>query len=510
MKKNKLFKNFRKMVNSNRMITVLILLLVQLLYFGFVCFSIYKEWYYATIVTFIVQVVVALTIISTERNSAYKIGWILLVFALPLFGCVFYLVYGLNISNKKLRKKIRIAKQENTPSNTSADTFNKLAEEIPSQLSFCEYLSKQGYPAYQNTSVKFFPNGQEFFADVIQNLKTAKKQIFIEMFIIEEGEIWDEMLSIIKQRAEQGVIVNIIYDDMGSIAKVRKRYYKKLSQIDNVECVKFNDVKPFLFNSINNRDHRKIIIIDDIAYTGGINIADEYANKVVRFGHWLDHGVRLCGEGANGVISMFMDIWNAFSPNKVQKDSLIAKPSLSDGIVQPFGTNPFNKTDIAYNVFLDAINRANKYIYISTPYFIPDNTLSLAIKHAAQRGVDVRILVPYIPDKKIPYRLTKANFRPLVKQGVKFYYYKQGFNHAKTFVSDDQLAFVGTANLDYISMFLNFECGVMLYNNSQIQEISSHFLSVFDQSILVDNQHLKQTAFGRFVDKLLVTIEMLF
>ena len=510
MPKNKIFKNFRKMINSNRMITVLILLLVQLLYFGFICFSIYKEWYFVTVITFVFQIVFSLTIISTERNSAYKIGWILVVFALPLFGCVFYLIYGLNASNKKLRKKIRVAKENNIVEPTSADVFKKLQETKPSHLSFCEYLTKQGYSAYQNTSVKFFPSGEEFFTDVIHTLKSATKQIFIELFIIEEGKIWDEMLSIIKQKAEQGVVVKIIYDDMGSIAKVRKKYYKKLSSLPNVECVKFNNVVPFLFNSINNRDHRKIIVIDDIAYTGGINIADEYANEIVRFGYWLDHGIKLVGQGANGIISMFVDIWNAFSPNKLTQDCLLAKPFTADGVVQPFGTNPFNKTDIAYNVFLDIINRANKYIYISTPYFIPDNTLSQAIKHAAQRGVDVRILVPYIPDKKIPYRLTKANFRPLINQGVKIYYYKQGFNHAKTLVCDDEIAFVGTVNLDYVSMFLNFECGVLLYNNSQIQKISSHFTQVFDQSIIVGENHLKQTALGKFVDKLLVTIEMLF
>jgi len=510
MKKNKIVKNFRKIVNSNRALTIVFLLLLQLIYLAFISFSIYKRNYYATIFSIVLQVGFALTIVSTRRNSAYKIGWLLLELLLPLFGCLFYLIYGLNVSNKKIRNKISEASRNNEKKETSSLVYQKFLKEDKSLLSYCEYLSKLGYPAFDNTSVKFFPCGEEFFADVITQLKTAKKQIFIEMFIIEEGEIWDEMLSIIKQKASEGVIVKIIYDDMGSIAKVRKNYYKSLSKLENIECVKFNNVRPFLFSSINNRDHKKIIVIDSVAYTGGLNIADEYANRISRFGYWLDHGVRLEGDGANGLISMFVDIWNAFSPNLLDNSCYISPSFQSDGVVQPFSTNPFNETDIAYNVILDIINRANKYVYISTPYFVPDNAIEQAIKHAAQRGVKVKILVPLIPDKKIAYRLTKANMLPLVQKGVEFYFYKEGFNHAKTIVCDNEIALVGSINLDYISMFLNFECGVLLYKNSQIENIFSHFNSVFSSSILVEEQHLKRTAFGRFIDRVLVTVEMLF
>ena len=509
-KDNKTAKFFRKLVYSNRVVTVLCLLLLQLLYLAIFCFSIYKNNYYINAISVVLQLIFALTIISTERNSAYKMGWVLLVFILPIFGCLFYLIYGLNVSNKRLRNNIETAFLQNDKMQTKLNVLQKLTNEQEFYKSFCDYLNKQGYPAFDNTNVNFFSSGESLFDDVLQNLALAQKQIFIETFILEEGLLWDKMLSIIQAKAQQGVQVKIIYDDMGSIAKVKKNYYKKLCEINGVECVKFNKVTPFLFKSINNRDHRKIIVVDGVAYMGGANIADEYANIKTKYGYWLDHGIKLCGEGANGIISMFIDIWNAFSQNKLDKTCLIAEQINTGGIVQPFATNPFNKTDIAYNVYLDIINRADRYLYISTPYFIPDNTLIQALKHASQRGVDVRILVPKIPDKKIPYRLTKANFAPLIKEGVKFYYYTSGFNHAKTLISDDQIAVVGTINLDYVSMFLNFECGVLLYKNTCLTEIANHFTQVFNASSLIGEQDAKRTLIGRFVDKVLVTIEMLF
>ncbi len=508
----KIKRNFRKILSMNRVVIVLGLLLLQALWLAVLAFSLYKSYYWVAGISFILQLIFALVVISTERNSTYKIGWLLLIFVIPIFGCTFYLIYGLNISNKKLTQKIKKSAENNPKEKTQTQVLQKIKEDDLGVLSFCEYLSGLGYPAYDNSKVKFFSSGESFFPAVMQSISKAQKFILIEMFIIEEGKIWSAMLDSLILKAKQGVKVKIIYDDFACIARLRKKYNLRLGQInENIECVKFNKVSPFLVKSINNRDHRKIIVVDDIAYTGGINISDEYANLTSRLGYWKDHAVRIEGQAVNGFIRAFIDIWNAFSKNLMDANDYISTTQTqSDGIIQPYASNPFNKTDIAFHVYLDTINRATRYLYISTPYLIPDGEITQAICHAARRGVDVKILVPFCPDKKIAYRLTKANFLPLISAGVKIYLYKAGFNHAKTVVCDDQIALCGTPNFDYVSLFLNFECGVFMYKCSEIEKITKEMLLLYDQSILVDKKDLKTGFWGRLLDSLLRTIEMLF
>lgn len=508
----KIKRNFRKLTSTNRVLTIIGLLILQVLWMSTLAFSLYRRYYWVTGISFLFQLIFSLIIICTERNSAYKIGWILLVSILPLFGCAFYLIYGLNISNKKIIRKMQIASEQIPKKKTQTEVLEKLKNHGEGVLSFCEYLSSYGYPAFDNTSVKFFNCGEELFNDVLQKMKGAKKFIFIEMFIIEEGKLWNRMLEIFLQKASEGVKVKIIYDDFACITRLKRYYYKKLTAMHpNIECLKYNTVTPFLVKSINNRDHRKIIIIDGVGYVGGANIADEYANLVTRFGYWKDHAVRLEGNAVNGLIDMFTFMWNAVGKNDFMPEEYYTNDAQpSDGMVQPYGANPFDKSDIAFNVYLDIINRANRYLYISTPYLVPDTEIIHALCHAAKRGVDVRILVPFIPDKKIVYRLTKANFSPLMNAGVKIYLYTAGFNHAKTVVSDDEVALCGTPNFDYVSLFLNFECGVFLYKNSQIEQITTEMAKLFDQSRCVELSEVKSGFFGRVFDSFLRTIEMLF
>ena len=508
----KIKRNFRRLISTNRVLTVIGLLILQVLWMGTLMFSLYQKYYWVTAVSFLMQLVFSLVIICTERNSAYKIGWILLVSILPLFGCFFYLIYGLNISNKKLTARLKKSVEEIPKKKTKTEVLEKIKSDSEGILSFCEYLSGYGYPAFDKTEVSFFESGEALFDRVLTRIKSAQKCIFIEMFIIEDGRLWSEMLSALKERANEGVKVKIIYDDFACITRLKKNYFKRLSELhENFECIKFNRVTPFLVKSINNRDHRKIIIVDDCAFVGGANIADDYINEVQRFGYWKDHALELRGRAVNGLIDMFSAMWNAFSKNQIVPEEFYTEIECeSDGIVQPYGANPFDKTDIAFNVYLDTINRANRYLYISTPYLVPDAEIIHALCHAARRGVDVRILVPSIPDKKIVYRLTKANFAPLMNAGVKIYLYTAGFNHAKTVVCDDQIALCGTPNFDYVSLFLNFECGVFLYKNSQVEKMTTEMAKLFDQSKCVDFSDVKTGFFGRLFDSFLRTIEMLF
>lgn len=508
---NKIKRNFRKLTSTNRVLIVIGLLILQVLWMGTLMFSLYRKYYWVTAFSFLVQLLFSVIIICTERNSAYKIGWILLVSVLPLFGCFFYLIYGLNISNKKLTARLKRAREQIPSKKTQTEVLQKIKRYDEGILSFSEYLSSNGFPAFDNSQVTFFGCGEDLFEQVLNKINSAKKMVFIEMFIIEDGLLWFKILSALEQRAKQGVKVKIIYDDFACITRLRKNYFKRLAQInENIECVKFNRVTPFLVKSINNRDHRKIIIVDEVAFVGGANIADEYVNYVQRFGYWLDHALEVRGNAVNGLIDMFSAMWNAFSKTEINPADYYVTGCESDGIVQPYGANPFDKTDIAFNVYLDIINRANRYLYISTPYLVPDAEIIHALCHASKRGVDVRILVPAIPDKKIVYRLTKANFSPLMNAGVKIYLYTAGFNHAKTVVCDDQIALCGTPNFDYVSLFLNFECGVFLYKNSQIEQITTQMVKLFDQSKCVDKSELKNGFFGRLFDSFLRTIEMLF
>lgn len=508
----KIKRNLRRLLSTNRVLTVIGLLILQVLWVSALVFSLYKKYYYMVAISFCLQIVFCLIIICTERNSAYKIGWILLVSTIPLFGCFFYLIYGLNISNKKLTKKIQLAKTQMPTRQTDTAVLEKIKNKSLGVLSFSEYLSKNSYPAFDGTKVKFFSSGESLFADVLEKIKSAQKYIFIEMFIIEEGKLWSELLDNIIVKAKQGVKVKILYDDFACITRLKRHYYKKLTSLhENIECLKFNTVTPFLVKSINNRDHRKIIIIDGVGYVGGANIADEYANISSRFGYWKDHAVRLTGKAVNGLIDLFTFMWNAVGKNDFMPEEYYSKESFaSDGIVQPYGANPFDKSDIAFNVYLDIINRANRYLYISTPYLVPDSAIIHALTHAAKRGVDVRILVPSVPDKKIVYRLTKANFLPLMSAGVKIYTYTAGFNHAKTVVCDDEIALCGTPNFDYVSLFLNFEVGVFMYGCEEIEQITKEMLLLFDQSALVDKTEVKTGFWGRLLDAFLRTIEMLF
>lgn len=320
------------------------------------------------------------------------------------------------------------------------------------------------------------------FARLIEELKKAESYIFLEYFIVEEGQMWNTILDVLTQKAAQGVEVRCMYDDVGCFFRLPKDYPAKLEK-RGIQCAVFNPFVPFLSAMQNNRDHRKIAVIDGkVAFTGGVNLADEYINAISRFGHWKDAACMLEGEAAWGFTLIFLQMWSTccrtqegfakYYPWKAQPC-----PVKSDGLVQPYADSPMDRENVGEHVYLQIIHNAKRYLYINTPYLIVDDTVASALKLAAKSGVDVRIVTPHIWDKKLVHITTRSYYRDFIKAGIKIYEYSNGFIHSKTFVSDDEVATVGTTNLDFRSLYLHFECGVWMYRSRAVEQIKADFLN---------------------------------
>ena len=368
------------------------------------------------------------------------------------------------------------------------------------------------YPAYENTDVSYFTSGEEMYDVMLTELENAKRFIFIEYFIIHDGIFWNSVLDILKQKVKEGVEVKIIYDDMGSIRTLPPDYPLQLKKW-GIECYPFNPFIPTLSLRLNNRDHRKIMVIDGItSFTGGINLADEYINQRKRLGgYWKDTGIMLKGDATWSFTIMFLQFWrhlsgseidyekyryhntNEFELNILRSDDTTASDNdlnltadkfinASTGFVQPYADNPLFDDVVAENVYLNMINRATDYVYITTPYLIVDQEMITALTLAAQSGVDVRIITPRIPDKKAVFMITRSFYEPLTKAGVKIYEYVPGFIHCKMMIADDRYAVVGSINLDYRSLYLHFECAAYLYHSSVVNDIKKDILDTIDVS----------------------------
>ncbi len=456
----------------------------------------------------ILAVVLALYIIYRDYNPAYKIGWLFLLGLLPIFGSVVYLLFGSKRPARSLKK--RIDPVESAHREDLEQEENLRLTGISNRLQrTAEYVSGQGpYPAWSHTSARYYEVGDRQFADMLQDISEADHFIFIEYFIISRGSLWDDVFSLLKEKAKEGLDVRLIYDDVGSINKLPRHFHRDLTEA-GVKVLNFNPMRPFLSLVYNNRDHRKICVIDGyIGYTGGTNIADEYANRIVRFGHWKDTAVRVYGEGVWNFTVMFLNMWNAFHKTDVDYD--LFRPHQwhhqefpSDGVVQPFSDTPLDDENLGENVYLDILGQAEDYVFIYTPYLLPDNEMVTAMTLAARRGVDVRLVTPGIPDKKIVYALTRSHYLTLLKAGVRIYEYTPGFIHAKSFVSDDRIACVGTINIDYRSLFLHFECGTLLYDNSAIMDIRGDCIQTFHRSQEITEEYFHRNLLEQFIASVL-------
>lgn len=432
----------------------------------------------------IISVAAVLYIVSKKDKGAYKTAWAILILTFPLFGGLLYLLFHFQTSTRRFSKGILHAWRKAQP--LYAETGNDFAaasKALPEHLPQMRYLQDYaGFPIYADTQTQYLTPGEEKLKALLRELKKAEKYIFLEYFIVQEGIMWNSILDVLKEKAAHGVLVRLIYDDMGCFLTLPKDYPDQLKQY-GIECTIFNPFRPVLSALQNNRDHRKIAVIDGkVAFTGGINLADEYINAIEKHGYWKDASIMLKGKAAWSFTLIFLQMWElcthsdedyaAYYPWR-QSDC----PIRANGFVQPYADSPMDTENVGEHVYLQILNNAKKYVYINTPYLIVDDSMLSALCLAAKSGVDVRIVTPHRWDKWLVHTTTRSYYRDLIRAGVKIYEYSTGFIHAKTFVSDDTTATVGTTNLDFRSLYLHFECGTLLFNSDSVLAVKQDFLN---------------------------------
>lgn len=429
----------------------------------------------------VVGVVVLIYIINAEGNPAFKMTWMLCVMAFPAVGTLFYIYVKSQVGVRWMGKRLATLKIETDPyMMQDMDVVDALRASKPANANLAYYLAHHmGFPTYRNTEVTYFPLGEDKFEALVPELKKARKYIFMEYFIVEKGYMWDTILKILVQKAREGVEVRFMYDGTCAISNLPYEYPQELER-KGIRCKMMNPIRPFLSTVQNNRDHRKICVIDGrVGFTGGINLGDEYINRKERFGHWKDTAVMLKGDAVQSLTMLFLQMWNVDEKEEEHYTRYLTprRQGLRRelGYVLPYGDSPFDNENVGEEVYFYILNHAKKYVHIMTPYLILDNEMITTLTRTAKSGIEVIIIMPHIPDKWYAFVVAKTYYRELIRAGVQIYEYKPGFVHAKVFVSDDDTATVGTINLDYRSLYLHFECGVFIYNNSVVDRVERDF-----------------------------------
>ena len=472
---------FRIVYGRTIIIVLALLLQVVLLALSFIRLTEYST--YILIGLTVLSWVLAIYILNrSEDTPEFKLAWIIPVIIIPVFGSLFYIFIRLQLGTKILYKRHSHLLEETKPLlKQESSVEQELKKENKQVWALANYMNNYGgYPIYKNTSVKYFPLGDDKFEEMKIQLEKAEKFIFMEYFIVEEGKMWNTILEILERKAKQGVDVRFMYDGMCSLVLVPYSYPKKLQE-KGIKCKMFQPIRPALSTEQNNRDHRKILVIDGhTAFTGGVNLADEYINQKVVYGHWKDTAVMIKGDAVKSFTIMFLQMWNITEKEKCDYSLFLnrtAEPEKQDnyGFVMPYGDSPLDNEYVGENVYLDILNTAEDYVHIMTPYLIIDNEIITALKYSAKRGIETTIIMPHIPDKMYAYLLARTFYQELIEAGVNIYEYTPGFVHAKCFISDDKKATVGTVNLDYRSFFLHFECGLFMYGNDEIANIEKDY-----------------------------------
>lgn len=451
----------------------------------------------------VLGLILIFNLIRNSKSYAYTLPIIICLILFPLIGTLLYIILSNNKNRSKTLKNIKQSEAENKKYLKQNQDIRK---EIENNGKLRYLTDFSGYPVTKNNDVAYYPVGELAFEVMLEELKKAEKFIFIEYFIIAHGKMWNSILEILEEKAKNGVDVRVMYDDMGCISTLKKSYPEELEK-KGIKCIAFNRLNAIAGVIMNNRDHRKILVIDGkVAFSGGINIADEYININSKYGHWKDNGIRISGDAVWNYTVMFLTMWNAF--RKEDKDFNIFKYDFSNkkeitGYVAPYGETPLDDEITGEDVYLNIINQANKYVYIFTPYLIIDTDMINALNLAVKRGVDVRIVIPGIPDKKLVYTLSESYVEPLVKGGVKVYRYTPGFVHSKVFVSDDNIATVGTINMDYRSLYLHFECGCYFENISVVQDVKKDLLDTIEKSHEISKEEATPNTFKALWQSLL-------
>ena len=485
----------------SRFFMALVIMIMQVIWVASFVFAVYNRLMYLQYgyaLFYLMNLILTVYILNRNNDPSYRMAWIVFINILPAFGGLLYLLFA----NHKIPKNLGNELMYQLTLSRGVLKVNE--QDIPEEevASHFRYLQKYAYyPYYRNTSLQYFATGEECFAKMKEDLQQAKHFIFLEFFIVKDGRMYQEIREILKQKVEEGVEVYFMYDDGGSITTTNFNASKDLSSI-GVHTAVFSPVSVLflLLSKTNNRDHRKIVVIDnEVSYVGGLNLADEYINEISRFGYWKDTAVRLEGEAARSLTAAFIQLYDASSKEDISYEKYTSYPCKeisSTSLVQPFSDSPMDEEDVGHTVHLNLINAARKSLYIETPYLIIDHSLQTALINAVKRGVDVRIVIPHIPDKKTVFMVTRANTVPLIRSGVRVYEYTPGFIHSKMILVDGILALNGTINMDFRSYYLHYECGVLSAYDPEITRMAADFEETVKESEEITVEKIEDTPFA--------------
>jgi len=477
---HKVKKTSVRSIVTGRIVSILPVVLLQ----GLIIYAL-ARWLvpFATLFYSILSVLSALFVlylISKRDEGAYKMLWLLVMFVAPLPGALMYLLYGNKRTGKALEQRIKAVNGRLPVTLANDDDVQRQLEQEDKRIAqtFAYMKRLTGFPVLRNVSAQYYPVGELLFEQMLSALKEAKRYVFIEYFIVQEGVLWQSMVEVMEQKVQEGVDIRVLYDDIGSIGTFSHKNRKSLLK-KGIKCEKFNPMI-VLSGALNNRDHRKIMVVDGmVAFSGGINLADEYINEEHPFGHWKDIGFKITGDAVRSYAYMFIEFWNASSFDQITNELIgkdydqiqIQRAEHFDGYVQPYYDSPNREEAASNNLFIDLLGQSKEYAWFYTPYLLLGDGLRDAFVRAAKRGVDVRIIMPGIPDKKVVYRMSRSYYYDLLEAGVRIFEYTPGFVHAKASLVDDCIGSVGTVNLDYRSLYLHYECNALFYRASLLKDL---------------------------------------
>ena len=499
---------FRLLMSKYGFSIIIMLLELFLVFAAFFYFNqLVPNWLSALVIVSL-YIGTILAIVNRNMPPESKVTWLLFA-VVPVFGFLLYLMIGERRLSKKEIQQLEKMDSMKFREDNSYDLRVQLKQENKSAFGIVKSLLSMDHNAdvYDGTASQYFPLGEEMFEAMLDDLRSAKKFIFLEFYIIDPGLMWNRILQILVDKVQQGVEVKLLYDDIGCMATLPGDYTKRLRKM-GIDAHKFNKVIPRMTVAYNNRDHRKILVVDgQVGYTGGINLADEYINHIVRFGHWKDGGVRLEGRAVKALTRLFLLNWyiNRGEITDFDRYHFDSQRVEGKGLYIPYGSGPkpIYKEQVGKAVYQNIINQAIDYVYITTPYLIIDYDLTEDIKNAAMRGVDVRIVTPFIPDKKLIQIVTRGAYPDLLEAGVKIYEYTPGFIHSKNVISDDELAVVGTINFDYRSLVHHYENAVLMYQTESIADIKQDFEDLFDVSKEISLETLQNSWYQRLLKEIM-------
>lgn len=470
---------FRFLYSRTLVIAALLLLQFFILFSIFFVLQNSFKFFYAAMS--VLSMILVIIIVNNKENPLYQMSWVIPILILPVFGGLFYLFMQIQTDTKRLAKRHeRVLNHTRKYLLQDKEVMKRLEIENMRVASTAKYVSNYGgYPMYGANEVSYFPSGEAMFPALLREIKKAKRYIFLEYFIVEEGIMWNTILEELEKKVKEGVEVRLMYDGLCGLIQLPHHYQEKMRK-KGIKCKIYAPIRPAIATYQNNRDHRKIVSIDGICgFTGGVNLADEYINKKERFGYWKDTAVMVKGSAVNSFTLMFLQLWNVTErvednyESYLVKDVIPTKLSKTGGYVMPYADSPYDDENVGEQVYFDLINQATRYLYIMTPYLILDHEMMSALTHAAKRGVKVKLIMPHIPDKKYAFWLAHTYYEELLRAKVKIYEFTPGFVHAKVFVADGKKAVVGSINLDFRSFYLHYESGVYVFSHPVIKEIES-------------------------------------